>query len=123
MCKSNSRPYIVYIFKPYGVQYPDLGCRSHLSIAFTEGQKREMLEGKKVSCRWDGTQSHEDLHSIKTFVTISPLMSFPPPLFSFLLFVVWRFCSREKQFFIPTHTNHQQHWVNQSDKASVLNVL
>lgn len=79
MCNGNSRPYTVYIFKPYGVQYPDLSCGSHLSIAFAEGRKRERLEGKRVSCRWEGLQSYEDLHSIKTFVNIPPLMSFPPP--------------------------------------------
>lgn len=48
MCNSNSRLYIEQVFKPYGVQYIDLGCGSHLSIAFAESQKRESLEGKKV---------------------------------------------------------------------------
>lgn len=48
MSSSNSRPYVVYIFKPYGVQYPDLGCRSHLSVAFTDVRERESLDRKKV---------------------------------------------------------------------------
>lgn len=34
--------------------------------------------GEESNFGWEGLQSPEDLHSIKTFLNIPPLMSFPP---------------------------------------------
>lgn len=96
MCNNNSRPYPVYIFEPHGVQYPQ--CRSCLSILFTVGQKKERLDRKKESSRWEEIQPHEGLYSMETLVNIPPLMTFPPLLLPFPLSVIWRFCSRKKQF-------------------------
>lgn len=81
------------------------------------------MEGKKVIFGWEGLQSPEDLHSIKTFLNIPPLMSFPSLSSDGGLGILQERKAVLK--FMPYSLSNEPPaaLVSQSEKTSALNVL